>query len=123
MDYMDSVQYQQLVTNIKNVDSHLWTDQEAKNQILVSDDEPLLSWEKVSSKFTNRTKKDEEWYKSAIDYYNKHPQKRLIYRVSRPILDDKKQIAVLQYHYYKDGSGIRVYKLKNGEWEWLFSYE
>src|ERR1700745_3002981 len=67
-DYIDSIRYQQLITNIKVYDSSEWTNQELTKQIIIGEDEPILDWNKIRPKL-NIDKKDEEWFKSKVEYY------------------------------------------------------
>jgi hypothetical protein len=118
--YIDSLQYQQILVNSKNADSSLWTNQEVGNQIIVNEDEPMLNWEKVKEKFSDIDEKAEKRYKKEIDYYNNNPQDRVIYRISRPVFDNKKEYAVIQYH-LKIGNSLKLFSIKNGEWNELFT--
>ena len=122
-EHMDSLRYQEIITNSKNPDSSFWTDQEAKDVIIVNEDETRLKWKKIKPKFNNIDKKQEERYRTEIYFYNKKPRERLIYRFSRPIFDNKKEFAVIQWRYSKVGYGLRVYKLRNGERKELFTIE
>jgi len=116
--------YFQLINNSKRVDTSHWTDQELPSFIIVKGKYALLDSAYALSKFATYDSDKTQRLLSQIKHYNKtKPQDRRVYYFSRPVFDNSKSFAVVQYDnghsWLMGGGGIKLYHFDQGEWKEL----
>ena len=119
---IDSVKLYQIIKNSKQPDTLYWTDIELDRSLLVQDREQDVQVEYALNKFNLTEKKQIRSYKRQINQFNSlNPSDKNVYYYSRPVFDDSKHFAVVQWDnghsFLGGGGGIRLYKLKGDTWK------
>jgi hypothetical protein len=117
---IDSVILKQIFQNSKNVDTTLWLDNEFSNYLIITDLEKKITKE-YQKKFENKRCKlidnDIKVFNSLL------PSSRDIYHISRPVYDNSKKYAVVQWDNAHGGlgggGGIIFMEYKNSSWIYL----
>jgi len=119
---VDTTELFQIIENIKNIDTTSWTDNELSESILIQDREKDVQLKYAIQKFNLSDKKKLKYYRNQINYFNSlSPADKNIYYYSRPIFDNSKQFAIVQWDNGHSGlgggGGIAIYKLTGNTWK------
>ncbi len=119
----DSV-YFQLISNSKRIDTSHWTDRELPSFIIVKGKYALVDSQYVLTKFISFDSNKTQRLLSQVATYNKtEPQNRRVYFFSRPVFDNSRSYAVVQYDnghsWLMGGGGIKLYHFEQGNWKEL----
>lgn len=119
----DSI-YFQLINNSKKADTSLWTDQELPSFIIVNGKYSQIDSAYVLSKFIINDSDKAKRLNSQVKHYNTtNPQDRRVYYFSRPVFDNSKSFAVVQYDNghsgLMGGGGIKLYHFEKNVWKEL----
>ena len=114
---IDSVILKQIIQNSSNVDTALWLDNEFSNYFIVNDLEKKIT-KICQKKFGDKRSK---LINNEIKVYNNLlPSSRNIYHISRPVYDNSKKYAVVQWDNAHGGlgggGGIIFMEYKNSSW-------
>jgi hypothetical protein len=114
----------QIIKNTKSIDTLNWTDTELDKFILIQSREQGVQLKYVIRKFNLTNKKKLRYYRKQVNEYNSiEASDRNIFYFSRPVFDDSKQFAIVQWdngHGWLDGGGgIKLYKLTGAAWKEL----
>jgi hypothetical protein len=115
---LDTVMFSQIIQNAVVADTTLWTDNELPNFILINERAETVSKKHVVQKFKLT---DKEQIKHLNKYVNKFNSTdisdRVICYYSRPIFDNLKTFAIVQWDnghsYLGGGGGITLYQLQS----------
>jgi len=121
---LDTVMFSEIIHNANVADTTLWTDRELPKSLLVSErDEP------VSKKYATRKlglidDNKIKFYKKQVNKFNStETVNRDIYYFSRPVFDNSKTFAIVQWDnghsYLGGGGGIILYHLQDHKWRRL----
>jgi hypothetical protein len=114
----------QIIENSKNIDTTSWTDDELSKFILIQNREQGVEFKYVVHKLNLTNKKELRYYREEINYFNSaDPADKNIYYYSRPVFDNSKQFAIVQWDNRHSGFGgggeIKLYKLTSDTWREL----
>lgn len=118
---LDTIMFAQIIKNAANADTTLWKQEELNKFVLVSAKDEKLSKEDVLRKldFTDASQISElerlvNQYNALTAYYKN------IYHFSRPVFDDSKRFAIVQWdngHAGRSGGGeMDLYELIGDSW-------
>jgi hypothetical protein len=118
---LDTSMFSQIIQNSKTLDSTLWRDKELTNYLLVNSRDQTVSKNYVVDKFSLTDKKKIKFYKRQINEFNSvDTYNRNLYYFSRPVFDNSKEFAIVQWDNghggLGGGGGILLYNLKGGTW-------
>jgi hypothetical protein len=119
---IDSIKLYQIIKNSKQLDTLYWTDIELDRFLLVQDREQDVRVEYAVNKFNLTDKRQIRFYKKQINQFNSvNSSEKNIYYYSRPVFDDTKHFAIIQWDnghgLLGGGGGIRLYNLKGDTWK------
>jgi hypothetical protein len=119
---LDTIMFAQIIKNSKSADTTLWQGTELKSFILVSNRKEIISKKKAFQKLHLINKSQLKLYKQQINSYNSTDSyNRNLYYFSRPIFDDSKEFAIIQWDNAHSGlgggGGINLYHLQNNTWK------
>jgi len=111
----------QIIDNFKTIDTTFWTDDELDKVILIQNRDQNISSKNILQKFNTTDKKKIRFYRKQVNDYNRcAPIDRDICYYSRPVFDNSRQIAIIEWDkghsQLGGGGGIIIYKLSNGIW-------
>ena len=115
---LDTVMFSQIIQNTLTADTTLWTDNELPNYVLINDRAETVSKKYVVQKLklTDKIK-----IKNVTKYVNRFNSTNISDRVicyySRPIFDNSKTFAIVQWDnghsYLGGGGGVMLYQLQS----------
>jgi len=114
---LDTTMFSQIIHNSKLVDTTLWTDKELPGVLLINENDETVSKKYVLQKLGLIDDKKIKLYKKLINKFNSTEAKdRNLYYFSRPVFDNSKIFAIIQYDNghsgLSGGGGIILYKLQ-----------
>jgi hypothetical protein len=114
----------QLIKNSNKADTTYWTDKELPQFVIVRGKYESLDFQLALTKFPKADSFFIKRLSSQIERFNKtQPLDRVVYHYSRPVFDNSKQYAVVQYDnghsMLMGGGGIKLYHLEQGVWKEL----
>lgn len=115
---LDTVMFSQIIQNTVAADTTQWTDNELPNFILVNERAETVSNKHVIQKFRLTDKRQIKHFTKYINKFNStNISDRLICYYSRPIFDNSKSFAIVQWDnghsYLGGGGGIMLYQLQS----------
>ena len=119
---LDTGMFLQIIQNAKNADTTLWKDSELPFALLVNSRDEGVSKEYAIQKFSLVDKKQIRFYIKQINQFNStEVYDRNISYFSRPVFDNTKQFAAVQWENWHSGLAgggrIILYKLQGNKWE------
>jgi hypothetical protein len=119
---LDTIMFSQIIQNSKLPDTTLWLDKELPNYLLVDSRTKKVSIDYATQKLALVSNKKFRYYNKQIFEFNKTDYyDRNIYYFSRPIFDNSKTFAIIQWDNSHSGLGgggeIVLYHLKDNNWE------
>ena len=119
---LDTIMFAQIIHNSKSVDTTLWQDDELKNYLLVSNSDENVSTKSATQKLRLTDKKQIKFYKKQINHFNSTDSyNRNLYYFSKPVFDNSKQFAIVQWDNAHSGlgggGGIILYQLLGDTWK------
>jgi hypothetical protein len=119
---LDSIILLQIVNNSKSPDTTSWTDNELPNFLLVNNRSERVSKKYAINKLKLTDKSKSKIYLKQINRFNSTTViDRDIYYFSRPVFDNSKKFAIIQWDnghsYLGGGGGIVLYQLQD-ERQW-----
>ena len=113
---LDTVMFSQIIQNAVAADTTIWTDNELPNFILINDRAETVSKKYVVQKFKLTDKKQIKHFTKYSNKFNSTDiSDRVIFYYSRPIFDNSKTFAIVQWDnghsYLGGGGGIMLYQL------------
>ena len=119
---LDTIMFAQIIYNSKFVDTTLWKDNELKNCLLVSNSDENISTKFAIQKLKLTDKRKIKFYKKQINRYNSTDSyNRNLYYFSKPVFDNSKQFAIVQWDNAHGGlgggGGIILYQLLGDTWK------
>ena len=121
---LDTLMFAEIVRNSKTIDTTLWQDNELKKCILVSNTNENVSTIKALEKLAIVDKKQKKSYSKQISHYNSmDPYNRNLFYISRPVFDNSKRFAIVQWDNGHSGlgggGGIVLFQFQSDRWEEL----
>ena len=121
---VDTITLFQIIENIKIIDTLNWTDTELDKFILIQNREQDVRLKDAVRKFNLTDKKKLRYYRKQINHINSvETADKDIYYYSRPVFDNSKQFAIVQWDNGHSGlgggGGIKLYKLTGETWKEL----
>lgn len=121
---LDTIMFAQIIANSNSVDTTFWQDTELKSFIVVSSREETISKKKAFEKLKLTDKSQVKLYKKQINRYNSTDSyNRNLYYFSRPVFDNSKKYAIVQWDNAHSGlgggGGIILYHLQGDSWKEL----
>jgi len=118
---LDTVMFAQIIQNSKHADTTLWSDAELDRIILIKKRTDPVDINYVISKFSLQGNRQIKPYKKIINDFNSvPPADRRIYSYSRPVFDNSKQFAIVQWNNEHNGisseGGIILYQSTEDGW-------
>ena len=119
---LDTIMFAQIIENSKSIDTTLWQDTELKSFIVLDNREETISKKKAFQKLQLTDKNQIKLYKKQFDHYNSNNNyNRNLYFFSRPVFDDSKEYAIVQWDNAHSGlgggGGIMLYHLQGDTWK------
>jgi hypothetical protein len=119
---LDTVMFAQIIENSKSVDTTFWEDTELKTLVLTNNREEQISKKKAFQKLQLTDKSQIKLCKKQINSYNSTDSyNRNLYYFSRPVFDNSKQYAIVQWDNAHSGlgggGGIVLYHLQSDTWK------
>ena len=117
---LDTVMLTQIIKNAITADTTLWTDNELPSFLLISERSETVSKKYPIRKFSLTDKKQIRHFAKYVYKFNSTEiSDRLICYYSRPVFDNSKTFAIVQwdngYSYLGGGGGIILYQLQNNK--------
>jgi hypothetical protein len=115
---LDTVMFSQIIRNAKNSDITTWKESELPKFLIIHSVDENVSVKTLIKKLGLSDLKQIAFYKKLIHHFNNTSvMERVIIRYSRPVFDDSKKYAIIQWD-NGGGGGITLYHLNdNGAWE------
>ena len=118
---LDTTMFSQIIQNSKTIDSTLWQDNESTNCLLVNSRDQIVSKKYAIEKLALTDKKKIKFYKKQINEFNStDTYNRNLYYYSRPVFDNSKTFAIVQWDNghggLGGGGGILLYNLRGDTW-------
>lgn len=115
---LDTVMFCQIIQNAVATDTTLWTDNELPNFILLNERAETVSIKYIVQKFKFTDKKQIKHFTKNVNKFNSTDiSDRVICYYSRPIFDNSKTFAIVQWDnghsYLGGGGGIMLYHLQS----------
>lgn len=112
---LDTVMFSQIIQNALVADTTLWSDNELPKFILINDRAATVSKRYVVEKFKLTDKKQIKYFTKYVNKFNTTDiSDRVICYYSRPIFDNTKTFAIVQWDnghsYLGGGGGIMLYQ-------------
>jgi hypothetical protein len=119
---LDTVIFSQIIQNSVTADTTLWTDNELQNFILIDERAETVSKKYIVQKFKLTDKKQIRHFNKYVNKFNStDPANRVICYYSRPVFDNSKTFAIVQWDnghsYLGGGGGIILYQLQGDTWK------
>ncbi len=119
---LDTIMFAQIIENSKSVDTTLWHNNELKSFIVVSNRGETIAKKKAFQKIELTDKSKLKLYKKQINRYNSTDSyNRNLYYFSRPVFDNSKEYAIVQWDNAHSGlgggGGISLYHLQGDTWK------
>ena len=119
---LDTVMFAQIIENSKTVDTTLWQDTELQSFIAVSSREETISKKLAFQNLQLKNKSLIKLYKKQINRYNSTDNyNRNLYYFSKPVFDNSKKYAIVQWDNAHSGlgggGGITLYHLQGDTWK------
>ena len=122
---LDTIMFAQIIQNSKQPDVSPWKDSELDRMILVKSREEPVDADYVLFKFNVKENREVKNYRKMITSFNSlNSADKDIYSYSRPVFDNSKQFAIIQWdngHGKVGGGGIILFQLSGDSWEELGS--
>lgn len=120
-EILDTSMFLEIIQNAGIIDTACWTDEEVPFALLVNNRNEFIS-KKYASKKLCQGKKLSKSYNKQINQFNEtDPYDRDIRYCSRPVFDNTKQFAIVQWNNPHSGLGgggnIMVYRLQGDKWK------
>lgn len=115
---LDTVMFAQIIQNVKNGDTAIWTDNELPNFFLVKERDETISKKYALQKMRFTSAKQMRVVKKQVRIFNstQMPDRNIFY-FSRPVFDDSKTFAIVEWDnghsYLFGGGGIVLYQLQS----------
>ena len=111
-----------ILSNVKDIDTTAWTEAELPKHILVASRDAYVSKRHIIKRFDLDDRKLARQMKRKMSQFNLTPAiERNIYYVSRPVFDDTKTFAIIQWDnghsQLGGGGGIVLYHFEGGYWK------
>ncbi|HEX4849831.1 MAG TPA: hypothetical protein VFV08_03445 [Puia sp.] len=121
---LDTVMFAQIIKNSQQTNKSNWTDKELDKSILIRNASEPVDINYVLSKFNITDKNQVKAYKKTIANFNAtKPYDRDIYSYSKPVFDDSKKYAIVQWdnghNGVMGGGAIVLFHLSEDGWEEL----
>ena len=118
---LDTVMFLQIIQNTRSLDTTLWRDNENPFALLVNSRDETVSKKYAIQKFSLTDKRKIKFYRKQINQFNATETfNRNISYFSRPIFDNSKTFAIVQWDNGHGGLGgggtIILYHLQGGTW-------
>lgn len=119
---LDTVMFSQIIQNAGLADTTLWTDGEVPKSLLVHQRDESVSKEYGLHKLKATSDEQQRFYRKQINKFNStETADRAICYFSRPVFDNSKTFAVVQWDnghsYLGGGGGIVLYHLQGDKWQ------
>ena len=119
---LDTVMFSQIIQNSATADTTLWSDSELPNFLLVNNRDEIVSKKYLIQKYKLTDKKQIRHFSKYVNKYNStEVSDRVICYYSRPVFDNSKIFAIVQWDnghsYLGGGGGIKLYQLQ-GDKTW-----
>lgn len=119
---LDTVMFAQIIENSKSVDTTQWQETELKSFIAVSSREETISKKQAFQRLQPTDKSQIKLYKKQINRYNStESYNRNLYYFSKPVFDNSKKYAIVQWDNAHSGlgggGGITLYHLQGDTWK------
>jgi hypothetical protein len=119
---LDNVMFLQIITNCKIIDTSRWLENEMTNVLLVDNRDDVVSKKYAIEKLALTGKTQIKHLKKQVNNFNSTANHdRDIYYFSRPVFDDTKKFAVVQWDnghsYLGGGGGIILFQLVDTIWK------
>ena len=121
---LDTIMFLQIIQNVRTVDTAMWQDSEVPLALLVTDKNESISRQYAIQKLSLIAKKQIRFYSKQVNQFNStEAVNKNITSFSRPVFDNTKQFAVVQWENGHDGLGgggnIILYQLRGDTWKEL----
>ena len=118
---LDTVMFAQIIRNTANADTTPWQEQELNKLLLVKNGTEKISKEHAIQKFGLTDQQQISKMENTVNNFNAlNGYYRNVYYFARPVFDDNKQFAVVQWdngHAGKaGGGGVILFELKGDKW-------
>jgi len=115
---LDTVMFYQIIQNAMTADTSFWTDNELPNFLLLNERGETVSKKYPIQKFKLTDKKEIRYFTKYVNKFNSTEiSDRVICYYSRPVFDNSKKFAVVQWDnghsYLGGGGGITLYQLQS----------
>lgn len=122
MKVLDTVMLLEIIMNSKNIDTSLWSDKELTAVILVHNREDNINAKEFIQKFGLTDNKLIRHFRKQINQINSTaPYNRRILSLSRPVFDNSKRFAIVQWDNAHSGlgggGGIVLYHFDGIHWK------
>ena len=119
---LDTLMFAQIIKNSKLADTTLWQDNELKIYLVVENKNENVSNKYATEKLRLTNRKLIKLYKRQINRYNSiNSYNRNLYYFSRPVFDNSKDYAIVQWDNAHSGlgggGGIVLYQLQDDIWK------
>jgi hypothetical protein len=119
---LDTVMFAQIIHKSKAVDTTAWQDNELKNYLLVKTSDENVLTKYATKKLRLTDKRQIIFYKKQINRYNSTDSyHRNLYYFSKPVFDNSKQFAIVQWYNAHSGldggGGIILFQLQGDTWK------
>lgn len=121
---LDTIMLLEIISNSKKPDTTVWLDTELNKFILVNDRNENVDLKYVIHKFQLIDKKQIKFYRQKVNKINSTDNyDKNIYSYSRPVFDNSKNFAIIQWDNGHSGlgggGGIILYQFTEGNWKRL----
>lgn len=119
---LDTVMLLEIIMNSKSIDTTLWSYKELTGVILVNSREDRINVKEFVQKFGLTDKRLTRYFRKQINRINSTaPYDKRILNLSRPVFDNSKRFAVIQWDNAHSGlgggGGIVLYQSENNGWK------
>jgi hypothetical protein len=119
---LDTAMLLEIIKNSKSIDTTLWSDKELTGVILVNNREDKINVKEFIQKFGLTDKRLIRYFKKQINQINTTaPYDKRILSLSRPVFDNSKRFAVIQWDNAHSGlgggGGIVLYQIEINGWK------
>lgn len=121
---LDTSMFAEIIHNAEKVDTAQWQESELKRFLLVKNRTEKISEKYMDQKIASIAEQQKEFYDQQVKQYNSaNPDDRNVYYFSRPVFDNAKKFAIVQWDNAHSGlgggGGIILYQLQGDTWSEL----
>lgn len=119
---LDTIMFAQIIRNSKSADTSIWIENELARFLLVQSRKDYVSKKYALTKLALTDTKQIRFYKKQINNYNSADSyNKNLYYFSRPVFDDLKKYAIVQWDNAHSGlgggGGIVLYQFQDNVWK------